>query len=336
MLFVSQKEPLNNTETLPDTSLHNVRKHQQEPIELLPSPCSSSNSSTFFHSSEASLPKLTKEQFDLHREFLRLGSLLLAENVNLFHQALKTLSAKHDLQISTPATSVSAIIPPSKFVRQRAKEDEFVAPRQSNRKYILPEGVAEKEFYQCMVCKERRATNSFGSTHTHDGCAKSCLRWYCPLCDAFFAVTHRGYHLKSRHSDILIIAHSEPVTKSASNSVENSVSSSLKRPLSDRSSDVDEFEVTPPEKIRHTATYPSPSAVSVDSVDSTFSSNWDASEEDKCLSMRSMVFSSPVEDQELFNEQYDCENHLFPVEEQSDDQPFLAFSDNRTESSLSF
>jgi len=311
MLFVSKKEPLTNTKTLPDTSLHNVRKHQESSNAC----CSDCSSSSLFESSQACLPKLTKEQFTLHREFLRLGSLLMAENINLFHNALTTLSAKHDLKTVTPATCVSDIVPPTQIPRHRSEVADFAAPRPSNCKYTLPKEVAEKEFYQCMLCKERRATNSFGSAHTHAESAKSCIRWYCPLCDKFFAVTHRGYHVKSRHSDVLTIAHSEPVAEAESSPVVDSVS--LKRPQSERSSDEEQSEfapLTPPEKLRHTVS-PSPSAVSVESsVESTCYPNCDLFEEEGSLSVSALTFPYHTEEQDtqLFNE--------------GDNEPFLPFS----------
>jgi len=207
MLFVSKKET-HKLETLPDTSLHNDRNEA-----FANRSCSLSGNPTFFCPSQACIPKLTKDQFDMHREFIRLGSLLMAENADLFHQALTLLSSKHNLQISTPAISISDIIPSTHISRSTQvgesgviapKEGSLVAPRASFRKYVLPEDVAAKEFYQCMSCKERHATNSFGTAHVQK-CSKPSVRWYCPLCDSFFAVTHRGYHIKSRHSDVVTI-----------------------------------------------------------------------------------------------------------------------------------
>lgn len=67
-------------------------------------------------------------------------------------------------------------------------------------KYTLPGDAGKREYYQCMVCEERRVTNSFMADHQHEG-QKSQIRWYCPLCDTLFAVTHRGYHIKNRHKN---------------------------------------------------------------------------------------------------------------------------------------
>jgi len=40
--------------------------------------------------------------------------------------------------------------------------------------------------------------NSFHTDHQH-GSNKLVVRWYCPMCDTLYAVTHRGYHIKNRH-----------------------------------------------------------------------------------------------------------------------------------------
>jgi len=74
-------------------------------------------------------------------------------------------------------------------------------PRRSSNtfhKYNLPGDAGKREYYQCMICSERRVTNSFHADHQHEG-QKLSIRWYCPLCDTLFAVTHRGYHIKHRH-----------------------------------------------------------------------------------------------------------------------------------------
>lgn len=187
----------------------------------------------------------------------------MAENADLFHQALTLLSAKHDLKVATPASCISDIIPHPRSHQQRGKGSDgsasvaassstsgnvaectgFVAPRASFRKYVLPKEFAEKEFYQCMECKVRRPANSFGATHTH-GAARPNIRWHCPICDSFLAVTHRGYHIKSRHSDVVTtVQHQQQVAEPAS---------SLKR-ARDASSDDDKRETalySPAEKVR--------------------------------------------------------------------------------------
>jgi len=236
MLFVSKQEP-RTSETLPDTSLHNERHPDQTS-----SSCSSSSCSPESDCNSPSPAKLTKEQLALHREFLRLGSLLLADNVSLFHNALTLLSAKHGLKIATPATCVSDILPaPPK--RSRSNEDS--AGKSACRKYALPKDVAEKEFYQCMVSKERRSINSFVTTHhTHGANERPCIRWYCPLCDSFFAVTHRVYHVKCRHSDVLTVhpAFSEAATKHAV---------AWKRTRTGEEDESDVVSFAPLEKVQH-------------------------------------------------------------------------------------
>jgi len=277
MLFVSKKEPL-TSETLPDTSLHNVRAQQvqnQKQQQPESSSISDPRSSTFFQPSKACLSKLTKDQFDLHREFLRLGSLLMASNIDLFHNALTELSAKHGLQMSSQATSVCDAIPASQITRRYDKSSGLVASRAFNHKYILPKDKAEKEFYQCMVCKERRTRNSFGLAHTHEQSVRPTIRWYCPICDSFFAVTHRGYHIKNRHSDIVVTAHSDVDNKQESSTVYHPV----KRGSSDKSSEEDDCEVVsliPPEKKQHALSF-SPSSISSDSMDLNGSINTDLS-----------------------------------------------------------
>jgi len=289
MLFVSRKEHL-NTESLPDTSLHNVR-HSSESSDC--SSCSS-RSSSFVPLANACLPKLTKEQFDLHREFLRLGAALMAENADLFHQALTLLSAKHDLKVATPASCISDIIPHPRSHQQRGKGSDgsasvaansntsgnvaectgFVAPRASFRKYVLPQEFTEKEFYQCMECKERRATNSFGVAHTH-GAARPNIRWHCPICDQFLAVTHRGYHIKNRHSDVAVTAHPQQDADPAS----------LKR-ARDANSDDDKRDTalySPAEKMTRPLILESPSPCFTVSDQSSCCSHEEASDEDNSL-----------------------------------------------------
>ena len=99
----------------------------------------------------------------------------------------------------TPATATRA---PSPQTPQATSQPQGAAgaaggPRRTAfRKYVLPGNVAE--CYQCMECNERRPENSFHTDHMHFG-KKPKIRWYCPLCNAYFAVTHRSGHIKSRH-----------------------------------------------------------------------------------------------------------------------------------------
>jgi len=68
------------------------------------------------------------------------------------------------------------------------------------RKYELPDGWSSKEYYQCESCGERRLVNSFHNDHQvkHPG-EKFNVRWYCPLCDRHYAVTHRSCHIDTVH-----------------------------------------------------------------------------------------------------------------------------------------
>jgi len=315
MLFVSKKEPL-TTETLPDTSLHNARLHSSN------SSCSSADSTAFFCPSNACLPKLTREQLDLHREFLRLGSLLMNENADLFHQALTLLSAKHTLKVATPATCVSDIIPParSSSCSSSCKTNDsdgvdedtttvecgnFATPRASSRKYVLPEDVASREFYQCMVCKERRTCNSFGAAHTHEGQAKPSIRWYCPLCDQFFAVTHRCYHIRNRHSDIVTVLHPQPSSveqKPAASSVVAPATLKRARDLGNDEEDHESAFFSPPEKMRPSFCE-SPSAVSTASASmasSCFSHEEPSQEEECCSSGLGSLPDSPFSQEAMW------------------------------------
>lgn len=155
---------------------------------------------------------MTKQQLNLHHEFLRLGEELMGKSPELFHQAVMQLTAKHNLAVATPATCVSDVLPMSNIARRRytSSTSTNAAPRVAFRKYTLPAEYAAKEFYQCMACKERRTMNTFAADHSHEAPLKSTIRWYCPICDAFYAVTHRGYHIKSRHSDVCNTAHASP------------------------------------------------------------------------------------------------------------------------------
>jgi len=325
MLFVSKKEPL-TSENLPDTSLHldNVRAPCSNS-------CSYSGSTTFFCPPETCLSKLTREQFDLHKEFLRLGSQLMMENPNLFHQALTLLSAKHNLQVTTPGMSISSAIPQRNGCRSLAKTSDTiaagncsVASRASFRKYILPEDVAAKEFYQCMECEERRSSNTFGNSHTHENSPKPNIRWYCPLCDTFYAVTHRGYHLKNSHSDVVktVQPHSSSMPQNSDTKISPEVKDSVavKRPRDDSDDDVDDQSaLSIPVKKLQVPCCGSPSTVSSASVESSCSHEEAREEVNEDFSFVSHYFpysqSTETESSSLF----------LPNEEQVEDQQF-AFS----------
>ena len=202
MLFVSNKETP-TFETFSDTSptsTHGTVCTDERYLRRIQLPGDAQSTGDTLQATR--LSKLNSEQLNLHHEFLRLGTVLMSQNADLFHQALCLLSAQHNLKVATPATSISDILPPSCTARSSRAYDisNPIPSRPTFRKYTLPPEYADKEFYQCMVCKERRPTNSFSANHTHNGAPKSSVRWYCPVCNSFFAVTHRGYHIKSRHS----------------------------------------------------------------------------------------------------------------------------------------
>jgi len=243
MLFVSKKEPL-NTESLPDTSLHNAELRSSSFRSSRDASCCSQ---AFFSSSDACLPKLTKEDFKTYQEFLRLGSVLMSQNVDLFHKAMSFMSAKHNLEAATPATSISDIIPQPRISRPKQTGD-CANPRAIYRKYMFTSDIAAKEFYECMQCKEKHSSNSFGLDHVHKGCSKSSIRWYCPLCDKFFAVTHRSNHIRTQHLEHTAAPVAEPA--------------SLKRERDAESDETTEREcelLSPPKKVQATVFCQSPS-----------------------------------------------------------------------------
>jgi len=127
----------------------------------------------------------------LFKSILKLGKELLSENSELFKTAVA------HLQSMVPRE-------PSPVRRAAGAEQKGIQGDRSRRrsttafhKYNLPGDMGSKEYYQCMECNERRTTNSFHADHQHDG--KYTVRWYCPMCDTLYAVTHRGYHIKYRH-----------------------------------------------------------------------------------------------------------------------------------------
>jgi len=130
---------------------------------------------------------------DLFNEILTLARELVARDPNLF----RTLVAH--VQEMAPRE-------PSPVRRAAGAEQKGVQANGTRKnpttfhKYTLPGDKGAQEFYECMTCHERRVTNSFHSDHQekHKG-EKFQVRWYCPICDTHFAVTHRGYHIKNRH-----------------------------------------------------------------------------------------------------------------------------------------
>jgi len=127
----------------------------------------------------------------LFKLILKTGKELLSENSELFKTAVA------HLQGMVPRE-------PSPVRRAAGAEQKGIQGDRSGRrsaiafhKYSLPGDMGNKEYYQCMVCNERRTVNSFHADHQHD--CKYTVRWYCPMCDTLYAVTHRGYHIKYRH-----------------------------------------------------------------------------------------------------------------------------------------
>jgi len=230
----------------------------------------------------------------------------MADNVSLFHNALTILSAEHGIKIATPATCVSAVLPAPK--RRNRCSDES-SGKTGNSKYALPKEIAEKEFYQCMVCKERRTTNSFVSSHhTHEANERPCIRWYCPVCDAFFAVTHRVYHVKARHSDLVTL---KPAF---------SESAAAKRPVvwkRTRNGEEDESDVVsfaPLEKAPHTDECPFSPASDV-SLTSNCSPSIETMDCSSSESVSPLGAFFPVDAMDiLFNQYEEEQTALFPLE----------------------
>ena len=178
--------------------------------------------------------------------FMRAGSLLFSVNPELFSSAVNQLSAQLSLALarntgtsgpapsssnSTTTTRAPSQPPPQTRAPQQQQQQQQRPPspvlhiggtpatvtrapsptipqqqqqrRTAFRKYVLPGNVAE--CYQCMECNERRPENSFHTDHMHFG-KKPRIRWYCPLCNAYFAVTHRSGHIKSRHPPSAVTA----------------------------------------------------------------------------------------------------------------------------------
>jgi len=304
MLFVSNQET-RTFENLPDTSLHNVRE-----LPLPQSPRSQASPTDFFCPPKACVPKLSGEEFSMYKEFVRQGTLLMSENAALFHRALTFLSTKHNLQIATPGTSISDIIPAPRNSRSSrvvcdgkdasdcssTKEGDFVIPRASFRKYVFSKDVSAKEFYQCDVCKKKLPSNSFGAAHVHEGYSKPNIRWHCPICDSNFAVTHRGYHIRSRHSDVATITPSQPssVDQMPTSTTEESPET-LKRSREESSNQEEECEsasFSPAEKMR-ALSCESPSIVSAASTTPSCCSHEETPQEDASLSSLSSLPLSP-------------------------------------------
>jgi len=263
----------------------------------------------------------------LHQEFLRLGSLLMTENADLFHQAIAFLSAKHNLKVATPATSISDVIPSSRYNKTESSSIstvgsvDSVAQRGSFRRYVLCLKHPEKEFYQCTICKQRCSTNSFGAAHMHGG-SKLQIRWHCPICDSFFAVTHRGYHVRRRHSDSLVVNDVRPSVQPHSASLVDPVV--LRRPRDDEQ-ETELAALCPVEKGKpEVCGSPSTSPDSVSSFMASTTSSCcspleEVPEEDFGLSsVDSMSLSSSQNMFPLFHEEEEENSYQFPSQGDED------------------
>jgi len=174
-----------------------------------PNPSSMSTTTLESDGSEPSHPPLN--QVLLQESFINAGSRLQSSNPDLFANAIQQLFQQFSLavvknpKILRSSTAVShdsscSSEGVSGRIRKREEHDDSCEHKnRSYRKYTLPGDMDKEEYYQCMTCKERRRENSFQANHTHLG-QKPRIRWYCPLCKAFFAVTHRSGHIKKRHS----------------------------------------------------------------------------------------------------------------------------------------
>jgi len=145
----------------------------------------------------------------LESSFMEAASKLQSSNPELFANAMQQLYSKFFLLVSKNPQVLCSSTPAEgsshqhclmhEKQQQHSKACEQQQKRFTYRKYTLPGEANELEYYQCMICKEQRHENSFSSDHVHMG-QKAKIRWYCPICDSFFAVTHRSGHIKNRHS----------------------------------------------------------------------------------------------------------------------------------------
>jgi len=160
--------------------------------------------------------RLPLPQLSLRDSFVEAGSRLALSNPELFANAIQQLSAQFSLAIARnpeflrpTKASEQTPAPKSSLKRGRSAHSEpaEVGEEDSHEgqkhmayiKYSLPGTAREQEYYQCMICKEKRHENSFYSNHVHCLGEKPKVRWFCPLCQKLFAVTHRSGHIKNCH-----------------------------------------------------------------------------------------------------------------------------------------
>jgi len=127
----------------------------------------------------------------LFTQLLEIGQQLLEKDPELYKTAVAHLHANQPREPSPVRRAAGA-------EQKGVKGDHGRRSSTAFHKYNLPGDAGMREYYQCMICSERRTTNSFHADHQHEG-QKLSVRWYCPLCDTLYAVTHRGYHIKNRH-----------------------------------------------------------------------------------------------------------------------------------------
>jgi len=174
---------------------------------MFSSSTSTSTSTSGDEGSESSHPPLT--QANLCQSFMAVGSLLFSSCPDLFSSAMTQMSNQLCLAIvknpsilrsHTSATQTSQQeVECSKSVgKETLKSTKRTAHHASFRKYVLPKD-APPDYYQCMECGEKRRENSFQNDHVHFG-KKRQVRWYCPICNSYFAVTHRSGHIRNKHS----------------------------------------------------------------------------------------------------------------------------------------
>jgi len=189
-----------------------------ENIESSPS----TTAASLFGEDCAEHPPLSQSK--LCDSFMEVGSLLFSACPDLFSNALTQLSNQLSLALVKNPDVLRSKIPaatslkscetsaaccgeccqteqPEVDKQQKTNKDKQANKERSKhvpfRKYVLPKD-APPEYYQCMDCGERRPENSFQNDHMHLG-KKPKVRWYCPLCKCFFAVTHRSGHIKCKH-----------------------------------------------------------------------------------------------------------------------------------------
>lgn len=244
-------------------------------------------------------------QSKLCDSFMEVGSLLFSSCPELFSNALTQLSNQFSLALvknpnvlrSTSHVASSAGQKRGRCDCDEATEEQISCSKPVKkctpfRKYVLPKD-APPEYYQCMDCGERRSENSFQNDHTHFG-KRPKVRWYCPLCKTFFAVTHRSGHIKCRHpssetSSVACSPNNETIPDAdVSKSCEHSVVSSPRR--------IEEERVVPPAR-KYVCM---PSSVQTDvcsATNSRVSSSDDLSKEEPAAAANdSVLLNSPPEE----------------------------------------